>query len=157
MQILKFMLHGAQTIPNWVLIILPKFEIIWLTTDTAQTIWSLYGNYYGKSYLFVQCLLAFSHIFLTKSSIAVLIGNVLSYNFAEDHFMIKCMEQKLWMIQVTSVLWLWSTNCSAGIIGVSGAWNRAQKSWLLCFTAQHSVANKTAAWSCHKIINLLNI
>src|SRR5450759_1865436 len=95
MQILKFSLHGAKTIPIWVLMILPKFELIWLESDTAQTLQSLYGNYYGETKFFVHCFLAFSHIALVKTSLAILMGNFLSYNFAEDNFSIKCKEQKL--------------------------------------------------------------
>src|SRR5450759_4908026 len=82
MQILKFSLHGAKTILIWVLMILPKFELIWLESDTAQTLQSLYGNYYGETNFFVHCSLAFPHIALVKSSLAILMGNFLSYNFA---------------------------------------------------------------------------
>jgi len=77
MQILKFLLHGAKTIPIWVLMILPKFELIWLESDTAQTLQSLYGNYYRETKFFVHCSLAFSHIALVKSSLAILMGNQL--------------------------------------------------------------------------------
>src|SRR5450830_1587851 len=103
MQILKFLLHCAKTIPILVLMILPKFELIWLESDTAQTLQCLYGNYYGETKFFVHCSLAFSHIALVKSSLVIL-GNFLSYNFAEDHFSVKCKEQKLFITQVTSVL-----------------------------------------------------
>ena len=116
--------------------ILPKFELIWLESDTAQTLQSLHGNYYGETNFFVHCSLAFSHITLVKSSLAILMGNFLSYNFAEDHFSIKCKEQKLLITQVTSVLRLCSLNGSAGNIDISGTCNRAPKSWLLCCTAK---------------------
>ena len=95
MQILKFLLHGAKTIPIWVLMILPKFELIWFESDTAQTLQSLYGNYYGETTFFVHCSLAFSHIALVKSSLAILMGNFLSYNFAKDRFYAKRHIKKL--------------------------------------------------------------
>src|SRR5450759_2502444 len=95
MQILKFSLHGAKTIPIWVLMILPKFEPIWLESDTAQTLQSLHGNYYGETNFFVHCSLPFSHITLVKSSLAILMGKFFSYNFAKYRFYAKRHIKKL--------------------------------------------------------------
>ena len=86
-----------------------KFLFNWLQRKTKEyassgITYSLEAKLSFETNFFVHCSLSFSHMTLVKSSLAILMGNFLSYNFAEDHFSIKCKEQKILISQVTSVL-----------------------------------------------------
>ncbi|XP_062706171.1 uncharacterized protein LOC134287690 [Aedes albopictus] len=58
----SFLLHTAYSIPNQIICLLTKFELIWLKTETAQARQSLYGNYYGKTMFFIQSTVVFPQV-----------------------------------------------------------------------------------------------
>lgn len=62
----------------------PKFELIWMKTETAQALQNLHDNYYEKSMQFISSVIVLAHVLLRVRAMLILYDTFVSYNFAEN-------------------------------------------------------------------------